>query len=374
MHIGIDGRLPFYQRGGISQYVLNLLSALVALDRENKYTVFHSRKDTENYAPESAPNFYRGTLWTPCHHRLERWSLAAEILPRRVDLLHSPDFIPPAFGAKWRIITVHDLNFLYYPEFLSPESRRYYNDQIDWAVNSADMISADSCHTRNDLINRLNVNPDKVVTIHLAANSVYSQDHEVAAIKQTLERFGLPKGYLLYVGSLTARKNIQTLLLAYSMVRSESAIDIPLVLAGRKGWQHELIFKQIKELGLTDMVKHIPDTSEIELAHIYSEAGLLALPSFYEGFGLPPLEAMHCGCPVIVSDRASLPEVVGSAGILIDPSDTEAWAEAIITVLTDSRKRAEMIGSGYREAERFSWDKTAADTLQLYRHVSAGSG
>ncbi len=129
MHIGIDCRLPFYQMGGISQYTIHLIQALAKIDQENRYTIFHSRKDGRSYLP-SSPNFQRRDLRTPAHHRFERQALAAELLPYRLDVVHSPDFIPPAAGAKRTLITVHDLNFIFYPEFLTTESLRYYRDQI----------------------------------------------------------------------------------------------------------------------------------------------------------------------------------------------------------------------------------------------------
>ncbi|MCA9961900.1 MAG: hypothetical protein KC443_22835 [Anaerolineales bacterium] len=131
MHIGIDARLPYYQMGGISQYTLYLLPALAALDTENQYTILQMGKDGRFYAP-TAPNFHRQNVYTPCHHRLEKWALGAELLPQCLDVLHSPDFIPPALGAKRRIITIHDLNFIYFPQFLTAESLRYYNEQIQW--------------------------------------------------------------------------------------------------------------------------------------------------------------------------------------------------------------------------------------------------
>ena len=164
MHIGIDARLPYYQMGGISQYILHLLPALAALDEVNQYTVFHSRKDGRSHHPPAA-NFQRRDLWTPCHHRLEPWSLPLELAAHRLDVLHSPDFIPPLGGAGRRVITVHDLNFLFYPQFLTGESRRYYAGQIQWAVRAAAAIAVDSEATRRDLIERLRVPPDKVRTI-----------------------------------------------------------------------------------------------------------------------------------------------------------------------------------------------------------------
>ena len=366
MHIGMDARLPFYQMGGISQYVVHLVGALTAVDPTHRYTIFHSRKDGRSYVPAAAPNFQRRNLWTPSHHRLERYALAAELLPHRLDVLHSPDFIPPAAGARRTIITIHDLNFIYYPEFLTAESLRYYAGQIQWAIQKADHISADSHATRRDLIEQLGAPPEKVTTIHLAANPVYERPYSPETIQQTLSQYNLPRGFILFVGTLEPRKNLPMLLRAYKLLRQETAVDVPLVLVGGKGWIYDQIFATIDELGLRDDVRHLSGVFDEPLAHLYHAAGALVTPSHYEGFGLPALEAMHCGCPVIVSNRGSLPEVAGDAGLLLDPDDAPAWAETLARVLTDSPLRAAMIARGHAQAQTFSWRETAVQTLSLY--------
>ncbi|MBK8986760.1 MAG: glycosyltransferase family 4 protein [Chloroflexi bacterium] len=366
MHIGIDARLPFYQMGGISQYTVHLVQALAEIDPTNAYTIFHSRRDGRSYLPPAA-NFRRRNLWTPSHHRLERLALAAELLPHRLDVLHSPDFIPPAAGARRSIITVHDLNFIYYPEFLTAESRRYYAGQIAWAVQRADHISADSHATRRDLIEQLGVPPQKVTTIHLAANPLYERPFAPEAIQPTLSQYNLPRGFILFVGTLEPRKNLPMLLRAYKLLRQETAVDIPLILVGGKGWIYDEIFATIEALGLRDHVRHLSGVYDEQLAHLYHGAGVLVTPSHYEGFGLPALEAMHCGCPVIVSNRGSLPEVAGDAGWLLDPDDKTAWAAALARTLTDSDLRAGMIARGHAQAQTFSWRQTAVQTLALYR-------
>lgn len=371
MRIGLDARLPYYQMGGISQYILYLLPALAEIDRENDYVIFHSRKDGRSYQP-SAANFGRRNLWTPCHHRLERWAMAAELLPHRLDLLHSPDFIPPAAGAKKRVITVHDLNFYYYPQFLTAESRRYYLEQIEWAVRAADHIMADSHQTRQDLIEKLNLPAEKVTTIHLAANPIYARPRPAEHVKQILTHYNLPSGYILFVGTLEPRKNVPALIKTYHRLRQETAVDVPLVLAGRKGWLYDEIFATIDELKLRGHVHHLENLPDEEIACLYTAAGVLALPSHYEGFGLPVLEAMHNGCPVICSNRGSLPEVGGSAALLLDPDDIDAWVEAIHRVLSDSELRREMIAKGYPQAQGFTWRRTAEATLVIYRQVAVG--
>lgn len=369
MRVGIDCRLPYYQMGGISQYILQLLPALAKIDNDNEYLIFHNRKDGRSYLPPDASNFHRMDLWTPCHQRLERWALTAELLRHGLDVFHSPDFIPPQRGGKGQVITVHDLNFIYYPEFLTAESRRYYLGQIEWAVQRADHISADSDHTRQDLIKRLDVPPEKVTAVHLAANPVYGQPQDAEAVKGTLAAFNLPAGYLLFVGTLEPRKNLPLLLEAYKLLYEEGLNDLPLVLVGRKGWLYDEIFERVEQLGLGEQVRHLSKVDDERLAHLYSAAGLLVLPSFYEGFGLPPLEAMHCGCPVVVSDRGSLPEIVGRAGIVLPPENPEDWAAAMAAVLTDGLKWKEMKRAGFEQAKKFSWESAAQQTLYIYQQV-----
>ncbi len=367
MHIGIDGRLPYYQLGGISQYVLNLLPALAKLDSENRYTIFHSRKDGNAYTPP-ASNFERKNLWTPCHHRLERWTLSGELLPHRLDVLHSPDFIPPQLGAKRRIITVHDLNFIYYPQFLTAESLRYYAGQIEWAVRVADHISADSHATRHDLIERLNVPPEKVTTVHLSVNPLYQRSYSEAEIKATLQQHNLPHDFILFVGTLEPRKNIPTLIKAYHRLRQETAVSVPLILVGGKGWIYDDIFNTIDALDLRDHVRHLSGIFDEQLAHLYHAAAVLVTPSHYEGFGLPALEAMNCGCPALVSNRGSLPEIVGPNGMMVDdPDNVDKWAQMLHRVLTDSDLREEMVVNGRLHAATFSWQKAAQQTIELYR-------
>ena len=369
MRIGIDCRLPAYHMGGISQYLLYLLPALAQLDEQNSYHLFHSFREKRDLTPPNAGNFHRHTAWTPCHHRLEQWSLGAELLPHRLELHHSPDFIPPKFGAKRFVITVHDLNFIYYPQYLTEESRRYYLHQIEWATRHAAHISADSEQTRQDLIEQLKVPAKKVTTIPLAANPLYSQPISEHAAKQTLAKYKLPAGYILFVGTLEPRKNIPTLLQAYAQLRAEQLFDLPLLLVGGKGWLYEEIFATIERLNLSDDVIHLQGISDSELAHLYKMASVLTTPSHYEGFGLPALEAMHCGCPIILSDRGSLPEVAGNAGIILPPEDISAWANSISKVVTDSECRQKMIDAGKQQATKFNWQKTARLTLSIYQQA-----
>ncbi len=368
MRIGIDARITYYTQGGISNYVLRLLGPLVALDVDTDFCVLHSRKDRAPLSP--GPNFHPVACWTPCHHRLERWALGVEAARLGLDLLHSPDFIPPAFGYRRSVITVHDLNFLYYPQFLTAESHRYYNRQIEWAVHRADHILADSHATKSDLVSLLDVEPEKVTVVHLAADPAFRPLPEAEA-GQVAARHGLEPHFLLCVGTLEPRKNLPGLLQAYRLLLNAKVTTEPLVLVGGKGWLYDEVFERVKVLHLTEQVCFLHDVPDADLPGLYNAASVLVTPSFYEGFGLPALEAMACGTPVVVTERASLPEVVGDAGLLVNPDDPDDIARALARVLTEEPLRARMRELGLAQAARFTWEETARKTLAIYRRVLA---
>ncbi len=194
--IGIDARLTYYQQGGISQYIQYLIRELPQIDQANQYLILHSRKDRRNLA--EGANQQRVSCWTPAHHRIERLALAVEAAPRRLDLLHSPDFIPPYKVGYRSVITIHDLTFLHYPDFLTAESRRYYNDQIEVAVRYADHIMTDSEATRADVIDLLGVAPDRVTTVLLGI-SEHFKPTSAAEIERVRVAHQLPAEYILFV-------------------------------------------------------------------------------------------------------------------------------------------------------------------------------
>jgi glycosyltransferase involved in cell wall biosynthesis len=368
MRVGIDARIVHYARGGIPTYVLYLLRGLAALDVDTDYYVLHSRKDRN--PPLPGPNFHPVACWTPSHHRLERWALGAEVARLRLDLLHTTDFIPPVLGCRRSVITIHDLNFLYYPQFLTAESHRYYNRQIEWAVQRADHILADSHATKSDLVSLLDVPLERITVVHLAADPAFRPLAEGQA-RRVAAQYGLEPGYLLFVGTLEPRKNLPGLLQAYRLLRDAQVTASPLAIVGGKGWLYDEVFERVETLGLKGHVRFLHDVPNADLPGLYNAASVLATPSFYEGFGLPALEAMACGTPVVVADRASLPEVVGKAGLLVNPEDVDHIAQALTRVLTDEALRARMQTLGLAQAARFTWERTAQATLAVYRGVTS---
>lgn len=364
MRIGIDLRLHAYAPGGISRYARHLAQALPPFLAAETLTLVQHRRESDSVEVSRA-RVYRA--WTPPHHRLERWSLGAELLPLRLDLFHSTDFIPPAWGARHTVITVHDLNFLYYPQYLTADARRYYNDQIAWAVAHADAILADSHATRRDLERLLRVDPARVTVTHLAAETYFRplSQEEIAPV---LARYGLEPGYLLFVGTWEPRKNLPGLLEALAQLHARGE-KRALVIAGRPGWLYDEIFTRVKTLHLEPWVRFIEQPSGADLVALYNAALLLAMPSFYEGFGLPALEALQCGTPVVVADRASLPEVVGEAGLLIDPDDPATIADACWRIIDDAALRARLQEAARDQVRAFTWEETARQTLEVYRRI-----
>jgi glycosyltransferase involved in cell wall biosynthesis len=367
MRIGIDARLVYYSRAGIGQYILRLVEAMARVDTSgDEFVLLQSRKDRTQIVSDR--NFSRMSLWTPSHHRLEQLSLGFEVGRLHLDLLHSPDFIPPFRRNCRSVITVHDLAFLLYPHFLTNESARYYG-QIDQAVRRTDHIIAVSESTRQDTIKLLGVPEKKITVIYEAANPICRQTDPREARRLAVDTYGLDGDYILFVSTIEPRKNLPALLRAYRKLRDDYKSDVKLVLAGRRGWLSEEVYEMVAALNLAEHVRFLGRVPSEHLVYLYNAARMLVHPSFYEGFGLPPLEAMNCGTPTIVSNVSALPEVVGDASILIDPHDIDGLTVAMWRVLTDADLRASLVAKGLTRAKMFSLERAAQETLAVYRRV-----
>ncbi len=367
MKIALDARLVYYRRySGIGQYIVHLAEQLPGLDLENSYTIVHSRKDRN---PPCHPAAQRQAAWTPSHHRLEQSTFPLELLRLKIDLLHSPDFIPPFRGRFKRVITVHDLNFLYYPQFLTAQSRHYYNDQIKRAVQIADHILADSHATRLDLIKLLDVPEEKITVVWLAPNVEVYRPLNQAEMTAARDRLRLPEQFILFAGTLEPRKNVAGLLRAYRLLLEHDPHSPELILAGSRGWLFDKTRALIDDLRLNDHVRWIDSPPDGDLVALYNSAAVFVLPSHYEGFGLTVLEAMACGVPCIISDRGSLPEIAGGAAKEIDPDDAGELAEAMAGVLRDVQLQQQLRQKGFERVAEFSWARCARETLAVYQHV-----
>jgi glycosyltransferase involved in cell wall biosynthesis len=386
-----------YREAGIGQYCLNLLRELAELQagRNNfEVVVYHSRKERRPPAEwldlAAGRSFKLRALWTPPHNRFEQLALPLEIAPLGPDVFHSPDFIPPLRRLAWRrarphsyasVITIHDLAFRRFPDLLTAESARYYG-QIEAAVASADRIIAVSNSTAQDIAAQLKVSYAKIRVVYEAANPLYRPlgPADLARLGETTAQavsarlaasgIGPTDQFLLFVSTIEPRKNLPVLLKAFRRmldVTGDGQENPRLVLAGRPGWLHEEIYRQAGELGLEPHLVWLGGVSSEELLYLYNRAALLAMPSLYEGFGLPPLESLACGCPVLVADTSSLPEVVGPVGKKIPPDDVEAWSAALQAYWENrSSHKARAREEGPAWAARFSWKRAAEETLQVY--------
>jgi len=369
MRIGIDARLVYYNRAGIGQYILRLVEALAEIHpAQDQFVLLQSRKDNSSIIHSNG--FSRKSVWTPSHNRFEQPALSFEISRLKLDLLHSPDFIPPFRRNYKSIITIHDLAFLLYPHFLTKESARYYG-QIDQAWRKTDHIIAVSEATKQDSIKLLGVPEKKITVIHEAANPMYRPVPNDEAYQRVKDKYKLSRNFILFVSTIEPRKNLPTLLQAYRQLRDQYNREELLVLAGAKGWLWEEVYETVENLNLQDHVIFLGRVPSVDLVYLYNAAGLLVHPSFYEGFGLTPLEAMTCGTPVIVSNTAALPEVVGDAGLMINPHDIEGLTVAMWRVLTEEDLRQELSAKGLKRAAHFSWLKAAEKTLEVYHTLGS---
>ncbi|MCB0046927.1 MAG: glycosyltransferase family 4 protein [Caldilineaceae bacterium] len=357
----------YHQPAGISRYTWHLLNAMAAIEAPHQFTIYQHRKHRSPLIER--PNFRRATLYAPVHTRLEQYMMPLELLPARLDLLHSPDFIPPLYSSIPTVITVHDLAFLHWPHFVTKDSAAYYG-QIDRAVAHARHIIVPSEHTRSDLTAQMGVPPDKISVIYEAADPRFTPLPQEETRREVMKKFGLPERYVFFVGTIEPRKNLTGLLQAFKILIDRYNVqDVNLAVAGSRGWLYEEVLNAVETLDLTERVHLLDRVSDDDLHKLYVGARCHIHPAFYEGFGLPPLEAMACGTPTIVSNVSSLPEVVNDAALLVDPRDWEEIAIALYRLLTDDGLHAELRHMGLQRAKDFSWTMAAEQTLAVYENT-----
>jgi glycosyltransferase involved in cell wall biosynthesis len=369
MRIGLDARLMYHQPAGISRYTNHIVQAMAKLDTDDEFITFQHRSHDTPLMEQ--PNFRRATLFAPVHTRLEQWLLPLELIRFQLDLLHSTDFIGPLYSGVPTVITVHDLAFLHWPHFLTKDSAAYYS-QIDRAVRHAKHIIVPSESTRQDLIGQLGVPHANVSVIYEAADERFTPLPLAPTREEVRRRYGLPASFILFVGTIEPRKNVDGLLRAFHHLRSRYGMaDTGLAIAGGRGWLANEVEELVRELELGNSVYLLGRVADEDLHKLYVAARVHVHAAHYEGFGLPPLEAMACGTPTVVSNVSSLPEVVNDAALLVNPDNWEEIAVAMHRLLTDDDLHLELRTKGLQRAQCFSWQQTARQTLDVYRAVYA---
>lgn len=297
-----------------------------------------------------------------------QWQIACLAHRLRLDLVHDPTGVMPLLlTSVARVLTIHDAIPYVCPQTSTRLDWLIFHGWLPWAVRRADAIVTVSRRSREDIVTHLPVSPERVAVVPLAADQRF-RPMKKAEIEPVLRGCGIERPYILYVGSLESRKNLPRLLEAYDRLRQRST-PWKLVVVGARKWKSSPIFDTVHRLGLEPYVQFTGYVPDEHLPALYSGADLFVFPSLYEGFGLPPLEAMACGTPVVCSNAASLPEVVGDAAVTVDPYDVDALAEAMHRVLADRELREDLRARGLARARQFTWERTARETLAVYREV-----
>lgn len=370
MRIAIDAHSIGTGLGGNESYATNLIEALAEIDQTNRYTLYVTRKEAVERLSNRWPNFFvRPTL---PHTPIVRIPLvlSAELRRQPVDVLHV-QFTAPPFAPCPVVVSIHDLSFEHLPETFKWRSRNQLKTTVRRSARAAARVIALSEHARQDIVRTYGLAADHVKTIPLAASDRFYRVTDADELKRVRQTYGIDGEYILTVGAIQPRKNLARLIAAYARLRkSRPEVNLPkLVFAGKCAWLFEETLRTIQELQLTESVILTGYVPEKDLPALYSGALCFVYPSYFEGFGLPPLEAMKCGAPVITGNRTSLPEVVGDAGLLVDPFDVDALAAAMNQLISDSDLRAELATKGLARAKLFDWRETARQTLAVYQEA-----
>lgn len=393
MRIAIDGRTIVHGRSGVGTYAARTVRSLLRIDPNNEYVLFLAKPNQEL----DALNLKRIVIEGYERMVLNRW-WENILLPRYmedygIDVYFSPAFalpILPRFKKifrflpvplKWKVfanagskqvkyvVTIHDVISAILPKTFTPKMRMWQFIFNTNAARVADRIITDSESTKRDFMRLYGATRNNISVVHLSVDEEFTKVKDKKLLQTVRRRYDLPKEFILFVGTIEPRKNVICLAQAYSLLPKSLRKRYPLVISGAMGWYANNIVSEMGKLGLADSLQMIGYVDHEHLPSLYSLASLFVYPSLYEGFGYPPLEAMSCGVPVITSNTSSLPEVIGDAGIMINPIDYVSLANEMQRVLENPRLQANMRRKGYQRARMFSWEKTAAETLAILEGV-----
>ena len=368
MNVGILSWMIDRKRTGVNNYLYNLIKNMINNGKADEISLIHyERSDDPIYSqvndiiiPE-IPLKLTSAIGIP-----------QAVKNADIDILHVPvhwynQITPFVLNRKIKkVLTIHDLTPILFPEMHTRETNLTWKSSLKFIKNRTNIVICDSISTKNDCIKLLKIPEKRLRVIPLSADEQYKPLKNKEQIYNELKReYNINSPFILFVGTLEKRKNVPTLIKSFYKLK-KSKLDHKLVIVGGKGWKYTKIFDLIEDLNLKDEVIFTDYVSDEDLVKLYNTADLFVYPSLYEGFGLPPLEAMACGCPVITSNTSSLPEVVGDAGIMIDPNDIDGLTESMHKILTDQDLREEMSRKSLERAEMFSWKKAARETWNVY--------
>lgn len=377
MKIGfLADKIPYPARRGWGVYSYQLLRALLQVDESNRYHCFYNsfRQPGRKYMVSGDPARLHNHVWRLPGRVMDllwdRWRLLpAELFVGDVDVLHVPyELLPPVRSAK-TVVTVHDVTFLLHPELLDEDFVERHRRRIERIVAHADRVVAVSHNTRAELIATTGIEPQRVTVVTEGVDEHFRVPESTEEVSRCLERLGVRRPYVLFVGAADADKNLARLAAAFTRLRQDVA-DLSLVLAGRDEWGYARLMEQLRADGHSEGVLCTGYVDAADLPLLYNGARALVLPSLHEGFGLPALEAMACGTAVLAANVASLPEVVGDAGVLVDPYEVDAIEAGLRDLVCDDALRAACVARGLERAAGFSWRDTARQMLAIYQELA----
>lgn len=382
MHLAVNGYFWNRPNTGSGQYTRQLVYQLNRLVSDLDITLVFPQGAGEGEPTEVPPSVKvvcvpmgRGHLGKVRFEQVDFPRVCGRV---GATLAHVPYWGPPLRSPVPLVVTVHDLTTLLFREYRRRAAARLYTALVSAAARGAGHVITDSEASRHDIIEHLGIGEKGVTAIYLGVGPEYKPQDNFLLDMAVRKKYGLPDEYVLYLGGYEIHKNVTMLLLAYTYVRQGLGEDYPLLLAGRKPERRSAHFPDydgyIEQLGIKEQVRWLGFVEEGDKPVVYRGAGVFAFPSLYEGFGLPVLEAMACGVPVVGSDAASLPEVIGDAGYAIDPEDARQFAGSIIAAATEPGLAAELKRRGVVQAAKFTWEKTATQTLLVYDGVLGGGG
>ncbi len=377
MHLAIDLSPVVHRKAGLGRYARLLTEHLVTQDRTNTYIAFtHGAFADDALSPalRALPRAnvpldvrpWRMLVWLAHVLRVP----LDRALPR-VDIFHATEHLLPPLKNVRTVFTLHDLIFQFFPAYHLPLNRWFLRNAMPHFLRRADAIIAVSECTKRDAIRLYNIPPEKITVIYEAADPALHPETDANRIAQVRARYAHNQPFLLFVGVIEPRKNIIALVDALRVLRARGYPQ-RLLIAGRKGWLYQPTFDHVKRAGMEDAVTFLDFVPDDDLRALFAACDAFVFPSLYEGFGLPPLEAMAAGAPVVCANTASLPEVVGDAALLVNPRDVGELANAIERVITDRALRDELRARGFAQAARFSWERAARETLAVYAQVAGG--
>lgn len=361
MRIGIDCQSISNTSSGLGKYTRSLIDALKQIDSKNEYVLFNRKQD-------AGERTYDRLFW-------ENGILPTKAFFSKLDILHTPAFSVPFIKGPWTsVVTIHDLIPIKFPGHLSRISRWYWKEWLPYVNSRTDFIIVDSQATKKDVVELLGVNPENIYVIYLAADEYFKRLREKSEIAKTLNKFSLNAPYLLYVGNVEPRKNLIRTICAYTNLRKNKKVELDLVIVGSRKWKFTEFDEKINQNPFRDNIKILNFVSDDDLACLYWATELFVYPSIYEGFGLPIVEAMTCQAPVLTSNCSSMPEVGGDAAYYVDPWKQDEIEAGILEIVYNQSLKTQMREKGLVQAQKFSWRRTAEQTLSVYERALKNKG